>query len=223
MFQVRLVGHSLAPLYPNPLGSQGKTIQSQVVKILPSPPDHMISWISRLCRSTLTRQTMKDFPFSKMPLWNIASWALVRCSSFPPSTGTRFSVSQLFMRKMWIISGECFGHWHIHQHVLWWPWRAHFLGQAFPPSVPSIYLCFFFCDCWDDNSFCQEHFYHWFLNILEQNRGAESFSKIVSRLPEVFLMHSFKSDFKNCLTSARGFPDALIHIGLLSQTLLFFR
>ena len=36
-----MVGHSLAPLYPNPLGSQGKTIQSQVVKILPSPPDHM--------------------------------------------------------------------------------------------------------------------------------------------------------------------------------------
>lgn len=28
--QVRLVGHSLDPLYPNPLGSQGKTIQSQV-------------------------------------------------------------------------------------------------------------------------------------------------------------------------------------------------
>ena len=31
----------------------------------------------------------------------------------------------------------------------------------------------------------QEHFYHWFLNILEQNRDAESFSKIVSRLPDV--------------------------------------
>lgn len=28
--QVRLVGHRLAPLYPNPLGSHGKTVQSQV-------------------------------------------------------------------------------------------------------------------------------------------------------------------------------------------------
>ena len=46
--QVRLVGHSLAPLYPNPLGSQGKTIQSQVAKHPgpPSPrgpPDHILN------------------------------------------------------------------------------------------------------------------------------------------------------------------------------------
>ena len=39
--QVRLVGHSLAPLYPNPLGSQGKTIQSQVIK---NP--RAIAWIT---------------------------------------------------------------------------------------------------------------------------------------------------------------------------------
>ena len=30
LFFFRLFGHTLSPLYPNPLGSHGKTIQSQV-------------------------------------------------------------------------------------------------------------------------------------------------------------------------------------------------
>ena len=40
-------------------------------------------------------------------------------------------------------SGECLGHWHIHQHVLWWPWRAQFLRQAFPCSLSGIYRCLY--------------------------------------------------------------------------------
>ena len=31
----------------------------------------------------------------------------------------------------------------------------------------------------------KEHFYHWFLNIIEQNRDQQSFPKMLSRLPEV--------------------------------------
>ena len=71
------------------------------------------------------------------------------------------------------------------------PGEHTFLDKLFHPPF-QVFI--FVCDCWYDHSFCQEHFYHWFLNILEQNRGAESFSKIVSRLPEVFQMHSFILD-----------------------------
>ena len=36
----------------------------------------------------------------------------------------------------------------------------------------------------------KEHFHHWFLNIIEQNREQQTFEKILSRLPEV-IKHFF--------------------------------
>ena len=36
----------------------------------------------------------------------------------------------------------------------------------------------------------KDHFHHWFLNIIEQNRDQQSFPKILSRLPEV-IQHFF--------------------------------
>ena len=52
----------------------------------------------------------------------------------------------------------------------------------------------------------KEHFYHWFLNIIEQNRDQQSFPKMLSRLPEViehFFVKLNKALLRGSLTRSK--------------------
>ena len=128
--QVRLVGHCLAPLYPNPLGSQGKTIQSQIN--LDSPD---LERFPLFKDATVEHCVLSPGEMLFIPAFY---WHQVN------ALDTGISINMFY--------GD--------------PGEHAFLDKLFHPPF-------------------QEHFYHWFLNILEQNREAESFSKIVSRLPDV--------------------------------------
>ena len=46
----------------------------------------------------------------------------------------------------------------------------------------------------------QEHFFHWFLNIMEQNKNHQTFPKIISRMPEV-VKHFFMKQWHETPTS----------------------
>jgi len=128
--QVRLVGHSLAPLYPNPLGSQGKTIQSQV---------------------NLDNPDLKRFP-------KFSEAEVEHCVLSP---GEMLFIPAFYWHQVNALDTG------ISLNMFYGdPGDSNFLAKLFHPPF-------------------QEHFEYWFLNILEQNRDAESFPKIVSRLPEV--------------------------------------
>ena len=161
--QVRLVGHSLAPLYPNPLGSQGKTIQSQVE--LRSLKVSIYSLLTRPSQINLDLPDLEKFPLFKeatvehcvlspgemlfIPAFYWHQVRLYLVSFF-------LVINQVNALDTGISINMFYGD----------PGEHTFLDKLFHPPF-------------------QEHFYHWFLNILEQNRDAESFSKIVSRLPDV--------------------------------------
>ena len=154
--QVRLVGHSLAPLYPNPLGSQGKTIQSQIN--LDSPD---LERFPLFKDATVEHCVLSPGEMLFIPAFY---WHQVN------ALDTGISINMFY--------GD--------------PGEHTFLDKLFHPPF-------------------QEHFYHWFLNILEQNRDAESFSKIVSRLPDV-IPHFVLKQWHECPTKDQ--VDTLVALAL---------
>jgi len=57
----------------------------------------------------------------------------------------------------------------------------------------------------------REHFYYWFLNILEQNKKYPSFEKIISRIPEV-IKHFFLKQWHEVPTTEQ--VDTLVQVTL---------
>lgn len=68
----------------------------------------------------------------------------------------------------------------------------------------------------------KEHFYHWFLNIIEQNRDQQSFPKMLSRLPEV-IEHFFVKQWHETPTQDQVREEQRKSIRSLLLYLLRFR
>ena len=128
--QVRLFGHDLESLYPNPLGSYGKTIQSNVNCDAPDLAKHP-NFANAHCQYTILHPG--EMLFIPAFYWHQVS-ALD---------------SGISLNMFYGDNGEC----NYVQKILRSPY--------------------------------QPHFEHWILNIIEQNRSFESFSRILARLPEV--------------------------------------
>ena len=128
--RVRLFGHDIDSLYPNPLGSYGKTIQSNV-----------------------------------------------NCDAPDLSRHPKFA------------NAHC-------QYTILYPGEMLFIPAFFWHQVSAldsgISLNMFYGDSGDNDYVAKilrppyrTHFYHWILNIIEQNQSFDSFPRILSRLPEV--------------------------------------
>merc|ERR1711972_1296042 len=126
----RLVGHSLAPLYPNPLGSQGKTIQSQINLDLPD--------------------------LEKFPLFKEAT--VEHCILSP---GEMLFIPAFYWHQVTALD------------------TGISINMFYGDPGENAFISKMFRDPY------KPHFHYWFLNIIEQNKDQQSFTKIISRLPEV--------------------------------------
>ena len=138
--QVRLVGHSLAPLYPNPLGSQGKTIQSQVE--LRSLKVSIYSLLTRPSQINLDLPDLEKFPLFKEATVEhciLSPGEMLFIPAFYWHQVRQYLVSFFFFFLV-IKPGQRPGHWHLHQHVLRRPRGAHLLRQALPSSLSRALL-----------------------------------------------------------------------------------
>jgi len=128
--QVRLFGTDLDSLYPNPLGSHGKTVQSQVNC---DSPD------------------LKKFP----------KFSQANCQHCVLEEGEMLFIPAFFWHQVTALETG------ISVNMFYGdPGENNYITKLF--RLPY-----------------RDHFFHWFLNILEQNRKHDSFVKILSRLPEV--------------------------------------
>ena len=140
---------------------------------------------------------MRSFLFSKMPQWNIVSWALVRCSSSQPSTGTRLPITTL--------------HNLLHSKWKWYqvnaldtgisinmfygdPGEHAFLDKLFHPPFQVFIFLQTRCNAML-LSIWQFVLPGTFLPLVPEHTGAEQGSWIL---------------FKSCLASARGFPHSFV-------------
>ncbi len=137
--RVRLFGHDLASLYPNPLGSQGKTVQSQVDCDKPDLDRHPRFADARCEQTVLEPGEMLFIP--------AFYWHQV-CAF-----DTGISLNMFY--------GDAAAGGYVGK-VMREPYRPHFE--------------------------------YWLLNIVEQNRGCDSFPRMLERLPEV-LGHFFKKQW----------------------------
>eukprot|EP00092_Neocalanus_flemingeri_P006015 GFUD01006481.1.p1 GENE.GFUD01006481.1~~GFUD01006481.1.p1 ORF type:complete len:356 (-),score=94.78 GFUD01006481.1:45-1112(-) len=128
--QVRLFGTDLSSLYPNPLGSHGKTVQSQVNCDSPH---------------------LEKFP----------NFANAKCQYCTLQPGEMLFIPAFFWHQVNALDTG------ISLNMFYGdPGENSFISKMFHPPY-------------------QEHFFYWFLNIMEQNKAHTSFPKIISRLPEV--------------------------------------
>lgn len=128
--QVRLFGIDLKSMYPNSLGSHGKTVQSQVNCDTPDFDQH------------------PDF-------------AGARCQHCILEPGEMLFIPAFYWHQVTALD------------------NGISMNTFYGDPGPNAFLSKLFRAPYD------EHFYYWFLNIIEQNRPYESFSKIISRIPEV--------------------------------------
>jgi len=128
--QVRLFGIDLENLYPNPLGSQGKTVQSQVNCDEPNL-EKFPNFTNAVCEYCVLEPG--EMLFIPAFYWHQVT-----------ALDTGISINMFY--------GD--------------PGENAFISKMFrDPYKP--------------------HFHYWFLNIIEQNKDQQSFTKIISRLPEV--------------------------------------
>merc|ERR1719369_299843 len=128
--QVRLFGIDLDSLYPNPLGSHGKTVQSQV---------------------NCDNPDLERFP----------KFANAQCQFCILEPGEMLFIPAFFWHQVNALDTG------ISLNMFYGdPGENKFISKMFHPPY-------------------QEHFFYWFLNIMEQNKDQQSFPKIMSRLPEV--------------------------------------
>jgi len=128
--QVRLFGIDLNSLYPNPLGSHGKTVQSQV--------------------------NCDNPDLEKFPLFQNAV-----CQYCVLEPGEMLFIPAFFWHQVNALDTG------ISMNMFYGdPGENNFISKMFLPPY-------------------KEHFYYWFLNIIEQNKSHDVFPKILSRLPEV--------------------------------------
>jgi len=128
--QVRLFGTDLKSLYPNPLGSHGKTIQSQVNCDKPDL-EAFPEFVNAKCQYCILEPG--EMLFIPAFFWHQVN-----------ALDTGISINMFY--------GD--------------PGNNEFVSKMFRPPY-------------------QDHFFYWFLNIIEQNKDQQSFPKIISRLPEV--------------------------------------
>jgi len=154
--QVRLFGTDLDSLYPNPLGSHGKTVQSQVNCDTPD----------------LTR----------FPLFTNA-----QCQYCILEPGEMLFIPAFFWHQVTALDTG------ISINMFYGdPGENIFIAKMFRPPY-------------------REHFYYWFLNILEQNKKYPSFEKIISRIPEV-IKHFFLKQWHEVPTPEQ--VDTLVQVTL---------
>jgi len=143
--QVRLFGTDLTSLYPNPLGSHGKTVQSQV---------------------NCDNPDLEKFP----------NFANAKCQYCVLEPGEMLFIPAFFWHQVNALDTG------ISLNMFYGdPGENNFISKMFHPPY-------------------QEHFFHWFLNIMEQNKSHQSFPKIISRLPEV-VKHFFQKQWHEIPTS----------------------
>jgi len=161
--RVRLFGHhNLQSLYPNPLGSYGKTIQSRV---------------------DLDNVDPVKFP-----------------SFAHPTNGKKLVCQQTVLQPGEMLFIPAF-YWH-----------------QVTALDTGISVNMFYGDA-SENGYLDkilkppyfDHFRYWFLNVIEQNRKFESFSRMLTRLPEVVL-HFFVKQWHD--TPSQDHKDALVNLVL---------
>jgi len=128
--RVRLFKHDIDSLYPNPLGSHGKTIQSQV---------------------NLDSPDLEKFP----------KFANAHCQHTILHPGEMLFIPAFFWHQVSALDTGISMNFFYGD-----PGENRFLNKLFSPPYVT-------------------HFNYWFLNIIEQNRECQSFSKMLPRLPEV--------------------------------------
>jgi len=128
--QVRLFGIDLRNLYPNPLGSHGKTVQSRVNCDAPD---------------------LELFP----------NFVGAQCQYCVLEPGEMLFIPAFFWHQVTALD------------------TGISINMFYGDPGENVFISKMF-----QNPY-KEHFYHWFLNIIEQNRDQQSFHKMLSRLPEV--------------------------------------
>ena len=147
--QVRLFGYGhLQSLYPNPLGSHGKTIQSQV---------------------DLDQVDGEKFPlFLKDPS--------LHCQHCVLHPGEILFIPAFYWHQVTALDTG------ISVNMFYGEGGEHdFIEKILKPPYA-------------------EHFEYWFLNIIQQNIGCDSFQRMLARLPEV-LFHFFLKQWHETATN----------------------